>query len=404
MNANWQTKTLGEVCEVIGGGTPSKAISKYWNGNIPWVSPKDMKTFEISDSIDHISSDAILKSATSLIPSKSILIVVRSGILARTIPLAITRGEVTLNQDMKALIPHKDVDSNYLLWALRSEESTLLNLVSKGATVHRIQSEHLLNLSLSIPPLPEQRRIVAILDDVFARAATAKANAEKNLANAREVFESYLQRVFAESRESNEERRFEEIVASNIVGLTKHSRDQGVNRKYPYVKMNNITRDNRLDLSKLTYVDATKEEIAKFSLRNGDFLFNTRNSKELVGKTCVFLVNDDTVHVLNNNIMRVRFVSGINSHYVNYAFSSPPIIRKLELLKSGTTNVWAIYYKDLSKLILPVPSSSAQDKIVANLNALSAETKKLEAIYTQKLAALQELKKSVLRQAFSGQL
>jgi restriction endonuclease S subunit len=114
MRAAWPTKRLGEVCQFRGGGTPSKAVDRYWRGNIPWVSPKDMKSDIVHDSIDHISREAIGSSATSVIPKDSVLMVVRSGILARTVPIAITGRDLTINQDLKALCPDGTVATRFL--------------------------------------------------------------------------------------------------------------------------------------------------------------------------------------------------------------------------------------------------------------------------------------------------
>ncbi|QLQ24239.1 MAG: restriction endonuclease subunit S [Dechloromonas sp.] len=111
---SWPTVTLGAVCQFRGGGTPSKAVEQYWRGSIPWVSPKDMKFDVVSDSIDHISQEAIDGSATALIPKNSLLMVVRSGILARTVPMAITGCDLAINQDLKALCPSAAVDARFL--------------------------------------------------------------------------------------------------------------------------------------------------------------------------------------------------------------------------------------------------------------------------------------------------
>ncbi len=115
MSKAWPTRTLGEVCQFRGGGTPSKSVERYWRGKIPWVSPKDMKFDVVSDSIDHVSEEAIENSATSLIPKDSVLMVVRSGILARTVPIAITGRALTINQDLKALCPNGGAMSQGLL-------------------------------------------------------------------------------------------------------------------------------------------------------------------------------------------------------------------------------------------------------------------------------------------------
>jgi type I restriction enzyme S subunit len=132
--------------------------------------------------------------------------------------------------------------------------------------------------------------------------------------------------------------------------------------------MNNITRDNRFAFSSFTSVDATDEEIRKFALKDGDFLFNTRNSVELVGKCCLYESASDDIVLFNNNIMRIRFKDGIDAKFVLYAFSSNDVAEKLNELKCGTTNVAAVYYKDLKGLIIPVPPLPEQQRIVSILD------------------------------------
>lgn len=257
---------------------------------------------------------------------------------------------------------------------------------------------------VDVPPLTEQQRIVGLLDEAFDGLATATTNAEQNLRNAHALFESHLQSVFTQRGEGWAEKPFDELIESNVIGLTKGSRNQGEDKAWPYVKMNNITRDNRFDFSRFTCVDATEEEVSKFSLRDGDFLFNTRNSYELVGKSCIYESVSNDVVLFNNNIMRVRFKSGVDARFVLLAFSSKAVLDELNVLKSGTTNVSAIYFKDLKSLVVPVPPIAAQKTIAAKLDALAAETQRLESIYQQKLAALGELKKSLLHEAFTGKL
>ncbi len=154
MTKNWPSLTLDQLCLFKGGGTPSKAVGRYWQGDIPWVSPKDMKSEIIGDSIDHISAEAIKDSATSLIAEGSILIVVRSGILARTIPISIAGRELTINQDLKALCPKKGIGSRFLYYFLQSQSELLLSMVTTGATVHRLMTDQLRSLNLALPPPP----------------------------------------------------------------------------------------------------------------------------------------------------------------------------------------------------------------------------------------------------------
>lgn len=117
---------LGDVVEVKGGGTPSKGNAAFWSGDIPWVSPKDMKFWEIDDAEDKITLDAIKGSATNLLPLNSILIVNRSGILKHTLPVGITRRPVAINQDLKALICGAHSDPNYIARIVKAAEPIIL--------------------------------------------------------------------------------------------------------------------------------------------------------------------------------------------------------------------------------------------------------------------------------------
>ena len=152
-----------------GGGTPSKSVAEYWNGTMPWVSPKDMKKFRIGDSEDHISETAIEKSSVQLIPEQSLLMVVRGMILARAFPVALTTRAVTINQDMKALLPHDPNTAEYLLVILRALEPTVLNLIERSSHgTCKLLTEVLHKLPVPVPPLAEQRRIVAKIDELLA--------------------------------------------------------------------------------------------------------------------------------------------------------------------------------------------------------------------------------------------
>lgn len=165
---------LGDLTQIRGGGTPSKHNPTFWNGKIPWVSPKDMKVSDIVDAQDHISEHAVRGSSTSLIPSNSVLVVVRSGILKRTIPVAINRVPVTTNQDMKSLIPSEGLSPEFLRWWFKGNEKTLLQFVKGGTTVQSLVWREVTNMEVSVPPLAEQRRIVAELDALQAEVDALK--------------------------------------------------------------------------------------------------------------------------------------------------------------------------------------------------------------------------------------
>ena len=164
---HWEVKKIKFFCKFNGGGTPSKDNLKFWeNGNIPWVSPKDMKSDRINKTQDYITQLAVKNSATNYVSPNSLLIVVRSGILQRKIPVALNDVTVTLNQDMKALSLHKNVmSSEYLKYFIEgNNDSLLVEWTKEGATVESIEHEFIANGQIPIPPLEEQEKLVEYLN------------------------------------------------------------------------------------------------------------------------------------------------------------------------------------------------------------------------------------------------
>lgn len=168
-------RPLHEVVRVVGGGTPSKRNPSYWKGMIPWVSPKDFRGAVITDSMDHISEAAVAETATNLVPGGAVLVVVRSGILRRKVPVAVAGRPVAINQDLKALVPVGDLDSRYLSYFLRASQDLLLRCVKLGATVQSIDVSRFLDIEVPLPDLARQRRIVMRLDELLALAQEAEA-------------------------------------------------------------------------------------------------------------------------------------------------------------------------------------------------------------------------------------
>ena len=169
----WEVRPLKRCVSFAGGGTPSTDVTDYWGGNIPWVSPKDMGPERLNTTQDSLTSEGLRNSPCRLVPAGSVLVVVRSGILKRTIPVAVAVTPVALNQDMKALLPGRAFDAEYLRLVVRGHPSVLLTLWRKqGATVESIEHECLANTPFPLPPRPEQRAIAGFLDRETARIDT----------------------------------------------------------------------------------------------------------------------------------------------------------------------------------------------------------------------------------------
>jgi type I restriction enzyme S subunit len=184
-NAPWPMLPLGEVGRWFGGGTPSKANAAYWTkGTIPWVSPKDMKQPLIDDAHDHITEKAVQESSTNMVEAGSVLVVARSGILQHTLPVAITTRPVALNQDIKAVKPNTGVAPEFLAMALKAFEREILHTCTKtGTTVQSLELPVFHRFKIPVPPLPDQRRIVAEIEKQFTRLDAGIAALRRTQAN-----------------------------------------------------------------------------------------------------------------------------------------------------------------------------------------------------------------------------
>src|SRR5699024_6773001 len=155
---DYKTKKVIELCtRIMGGGTPSKKVPEYYVGNIPWVTPKDMKRKYIDFSTDYINEDAIANSSAKLVPKNSLLMVIRSGILKHTLPVAINTKEVTVNQDMKAfIIDETQITIEYLFYFFKTMERTILSRV-RSVTAHNLKFKDLKSMEVPLPDVDSQQ-------------------------------------------------------------------------------------------------------------------------------------------------------------------------------------------------------------------------------------------------------
>ena len=189
----WPQKRLGEVVRLASGGTPPKVRPEFWEGDLPWVSPKDMKRDEIADATDHVSRRVLAETSLKLVPVDSVLIVVRGMILVHTVPVAITRAPVTINQDMKALQPEACLTATFLHWLLKASHSTLLAAVSTAAHgTKKLDTKVLATMLIPTPPLDLQRKLGL---QVLAARSILNQQAEA-LMKATATFDALLSQAF----------------------------------------------------------------------------------------------------------------------------------------------------------------------------------------------------------------
>lgn len=382
----WETKSLGEVCEVLNGGTPKTGVPKYWDGENLWITPAEMgKRLSpyVSNTERKITDLGLSDSSARMLSPNSVILSSRAPIGH----LVINTEPMATNQGCKGLIPCSQLDHKFLYYYLSSIVD-LLNALGTGATFKELSGGKLKEVPIPIPSLPEQQRIVSILDEAFESIAAAKANADKNLQNSQAIFESYHHFVFSRGSKEWDEKPLGEVC--EYVNGKAH--EQCIDKDGQYIVIN----------SKFI---ATEGEIVKRSnealllLQPDDIamvLSDVPNGKALA--KC-FLVEKASTYTLNQRICLIRssrFHSKFLFHQLN---------RNLHFMSfDNGENQTNLRLNQVLSCPLYLPSLSDQNAVAANLDAVLDQSLNLESIYQQKLDALEALKKSLLHQAFTGEL
>ena len=297
---------------------------------------------------------------------------------------------------------HEPERSQWFLYYLLSKEldGTLKNHFN-GAGIQHFTGEALAQFDVPLPALAEQRRIVGILDEAFEGLATAKANAEQNLQNARALFESHLQAVFTQRGDGWVEKTLGDVAEfKNGLNYNRSSNGQTL----PVVGVGDFQSNYIVPIDELetATIDGTLDE--NYAIRRNDILtVRSNGSKDLVGR-CMLVPDVSEVTSYSGFIIRIRYdENGIAPRFLLHFLKSSETRKRLTE-GGGGANISNINQTKLSSLPVTVPPFATQLAIAHTLDDLRAETQRLESLYQRKLAALDELKKSLLHRAFSGQL
>jgi type I restriction enzyme S subunit len=402
MKSVWQTKKLGEVCVVVNGGTPKTGINEHWGGKNYWITPAEMgnRSSPYVDDTERTISDLGLQncSATPL-PPYSVILSSRAPIGH----LVINIKPMSTNQGCKGLVPNKSLDHKFLYHYLSSIIG-LLNDLGTGTTFKEISGGKLKEVSIPLPPLPEQHRIVAILDKAFEGIATAKANTEKNLKNARELFESYLNSVFTQKGDGWVKTTLESVL---VVQPQNGWSPPAINHSdfgTPVLTLSAVT-GFLFRASKIKFTSASTNSRRHYWVKNGDLLITRSNTPELVGHVAIASgIIEPTIYP--DLIMRmIPSPDRALTEFLYYQLRSPSLRKEITSRAQGANPTMKKLSNGAVKSIpINIPPIATQRIIVETFNGLHVETKRLESLYKKKLLALDELKQSLLHQAFTGQL
>ena len=395
MKAGWTSKPLGELCDVVGGGTPPKDRPGYYGGDIPWATVRDMRTDIITSTEHSITKEAVKASATNIIPAGNVVIATRVGLGK----VCLLGQDTAVNQDLRGIVPKssKVIDVNFLFAWFKSISEQII-AEGTGATVQGVKLPFIKGLAVPFPEMEEQRRIVTLLDEAFADIATAKANAEKNLQNARDFFESHLQAAFTQQADW-ELKPFGELAEfRNGINFTKSSKGKEIK----IVGVRDFQKNFWAPLDDLETIIPDGEIPATDLIESGDLLFVRSNGNpELIGRSLLIgELQERITHAGFTIKARLRDTQLSPIYLCHYLKSG--LLRR-EMIEGGNgANIKSLNQGTLSRLKIAFPDKSKQLLIVEHLETVQAEIAELQSIYRQKLTALDDLKKSLLHQAFSG--
>lgn len=393
MTKEWQTKRLGEICEIERGGSPrpiKNFITNDSNG-INWIKIGDATA---SDKYIYVTEEKIKPEGAK----RSRMVYEGDFILSNSMSFGrpYIMGTTGCIHDGWLVLRQPKVDPDYLYHVLSSDfVFDQFDRLAAGSTVRNLNIGLAKSVEIPYPSLSEQRRIVSIIDEAFDGIATAKANAEKNLQNARAVFESHLQLVFSTQSKGWAIKKVAEIAKHCLGKMLDKSKNKG--EPQPYLRNLNV-RWFEFDRSDVLEMRFLPEEADKYTAVRGDVLICEGGYP---GRAAIW--DEDAPIYFQKALHRVRFhTPEHNKWFVYYLYSQD----KSGALKRNFSGAGIQHFtgEALAKFEVPVPPLPELRKAVKRFDELFAQTGRLESIYQRKLAALDELKQSLLHKAFSGAL
>jgi type I restriction enzyme S subunit len=411
--AHWTRQRLKYLVQFVSGGTPDTARLEYWGGTIPWVSPKDMKSMMLIDTEDHITEPALVESATSAVSEGTVLLVVRSGILRHTIPVAVTGSRMAINQDIKGLVPKdRRIYPNYLSRFIEGHNSELLREWRKeGTTVESLELPLVADFRMVVPPRDEQRTIVAYLDRETARIDALIEKKRRQIELLNEKRAALITHAVTKGHDRNAPMKdsgikwLGEIPAEWTVKRIKHVvqiRGGQVDPRIDEYSTMPLVAPNHLESRTGRLLDQQTAEdqgaiSGKYMFRTGDVLYSKIRPE--LAKACI--APADGLCSADMYAMVPR--PGHIAHYVLYLLLSDAFT-KLAIDESMRVAMPKINREDLGELRLPVAPEREQARIVEFLSSRTGKIDGLVAKVNLSIERLREYRTALISAAVTGKI
>jgi len=410
MKKDWQVLPLQALCDdfrqdIVDGPFGSELQRRdYLSEGVPVLKIQNVKPFAIElKKMDFVSTAKFAQlKRHSYRPGDIVMTKLGSPLGASAIVDGIDEGVIVADL---VRIRASRVNTKYLCYQLNSQRTNnFINSQQKGTTRPRVQLSVVRELPILVAPLPEQQRIVGVLDEAFAGLATAQAHAERNVQNARALFETYLHSVFIQKGIGWQETTLEDVLDAQPQNgwsppAANHS-DSGT----PVLTLSSVT-GFRFRPEKIKFTSASTEPHRNYWVKNGDLLITRSNTPELVGHVAIAAgIEKPTIYP--DLIMRMTPArERVMVEFLYFQLRTPAVRKEIMARAKGANpTMKKISNRAVRTLRLAIPPIAVQRTVVESLSALTTESQRLETLYAQKHAALTALKKSVLHEAFSGAL
>lgn len=383
---SWKTVALGDVCTIVNGGTPKSEVLDYWDGNLNWITPKEMgklNSREVFTTERKITENGLKNSSAKLLPVNSVILSSRAPIGH----LAINKELMATNQGCKGLVPSSSLNYEYLYYFL-SYSKKLLNDMGSGATFKELSGSKLATVEIPLPPLATQQKIVAKLDAIFAEIDKATAAAEANSKNAEALFQSCLNKVFESGGDGWS---FKELPSlCTLFNGRAYSKNELLDSgKYTVLRVGNFFTNEHWYYSNLELEDNKYCD-------NGDLLYAWSASfgPRIWGGDKVIYHYHIWKIVPNEDVVDKMFLYYLLEWDVDKIKSDHG---------TGATMIH-VSKKSMESRVLPYVDMKRQKNIVLRLDALKSHSDSLKQHYQKKAKEIDAYKNSILKQAFSGEL
>lgn len=396
----WEDVALSDVAQVVNGGTPKSKVARYWGGAIKWLTPKDMGRMEgrdVATTPRTISQEGLANSSARLVPGNSVILSTRAPIGH----LAINTVPMAFNQGCRGIVPGAGLDTTFLYYFLVANKQRLDDLGS-GTTFKELSASALKAFRLPLPPLEEQKRIVAVLDQVFAALDRARVNAEANLADAAEL----------KSRTVDYELSVPTLGQLEPVGpqvdlLTgfafKSGRYSDESSDIRLIRGDNVVQGSfRWDGVKRWPIEDRKT-YAKYELALGDVLIAMDRTWVSAGIKYAIVDEAALPSLLVQRVARLRAKRTILPRYLGYWMGSATFEKYVLSIQTGL-GVPHVSGKQIEAFSVRVPLIKDQQVVVDRLGSVVETCGNLTVAYTKQLNTLAALRQSLLQKVFSGEL